>query len=138
VVAADARSPRDGKFLESIGLYNPLTNPHTVDIKEDRALYWLNNGAEPTATVRSLLSQTGILLRKDLARRGYSEEKVQTELDNWQKLQEVKTIKRTSEKKASKGVISNDKGTEEVKENIEDSTTEVKGATSDESSSEKE
>jgi len=46
VVAADARSPRDGKFLEAIGLYNPLTNPHTININEDRALYWLSVGAQ--------------------------------------------------------------------------------------------
>ena len=64
VVAADSRSPRDGKFLETMGLYNPLTDPHTVDIKEDRALYWLNNGAQPTDTVKSLLRQKGITLKK--------------------------------------------------------------------------
>ncbi len=65
VVAADSRSPRDGKFLESIGLYNPLTNPSTIEIKEERALYWLNVGAQPTETVKSLLSQKGILLKEN-------------------------------------------------------------------------
>ena len=60
LVAADSRSPRDGKFIEAIGLYNPLTHPSTLEINEDRALYWLNNGAQPTDTVRNLLSQKGI------------------------------------------------------------------------------
>ncbi len=72
VVAADSRSPRDGKFLESIGLYNPLTDPHTVDIKEDRALYWLDKGAQPTATVKSLLRHRGITLKRELIRKGLS------------------------------------------------------------------
>ena len=66
VVAADSRAPRDGKFLESIGLYNPLTNPHTLDINEERAIYWLNMGAQPTDTVKSLLSQKGIILKREL------------------------------------------------------------------------
>jgi len=52
VVAADSRSPRDGKFLEAIGIYNPLTDPLTLEIKEDRAMYWLNVGAQPTDTER--------------------------------------------------------------------------------------
>jgi len=57
VVAADSRAPRDGKFLESVGLYNPLTNPHTLEFKEDRILYWLGVGAQPTDTVMSLLGK---------------------------------------------------------------------------------
>jgi len=56
VVAADSRSPRDGKFIEAIGLYNPKTDPATINIKEDRALYWLIVGAQPTDTVKNLLS----------------------------------------------------------------------------------
>ena len=75
VVAADARSPRDGKFLEAVGVYNPLTNPHTVDLKEDRVNYWLDHGAQPTDTVKSLLSQKGINLKRDLARRKFSDRK---------------------------------------------------------------
>ena len=55
VVAADERSPRDGKFIEAIGLYNPITDPATIDIKEERALYWLGVGAQPTTTVKGLL-----------------------------------------------------------------------------------
>jgi small subunit ribosomal protein S16 len=76
VVAADSRAPRDGKFLESLGLYNPLTNPHTLEIKEDRVLYWLGVGAQPTDTVMSLLRQKGITLKRELKKKGLSDEKI--------------------------------------------------------------
>ena len=61
VVVADERSPRDGKFIELIGHYNPLTDPATVSIDEEKALKWLRSGAQPTATVRSLLSKLGVM-----------------------------------------------------------------------------
>ena len=61
VVAADARSPRDGRFIEELGYYNPKTEPATVSLKEEAILAWLNNGAQPTDTVRSLLSKAGIM-----------------------------------------------------------------------------
>jgi small subunit ribosomal protein S16 len=61
VVVTDSRSPRDGKFIEIIGHYNPLTDPATTSIDEEKALKWLRSGAQPTATVRSLLSKLGIM-----------------------------------------------------------------------------
>ena len=61
VVVADSRSPRDGKFIEIIGHYNPLTDPSTIDINEEKALKWLRYGAQPTDTVRSLLGKLGIM-----------------------------------------------------------------------------
>jgi len=61
VVVADSRSPRDGKFVEIIGHYNPLTDPATIDIDEEKALKWLSCGAQPTDTVRSLLGKLGIM-----------------------------------------------------------------------------
>ena len=99
VVAADARSPRDGKFLEAVGVYNPLTNPHTVDLKEDRINYWLDHGAQPTDTVKSLLSQKGINLKRDLANRKFSEDKAETILKDWQNLKEASAQKKTVKKK---------------------------------------
>ena len=66
IVIADVRAPRDGKFTEKIGTYNPNTNPATVDLKFDRALYWVNVGAQPTDTVRSILSREGVYLMKHL------------------------------------------------------------------------
>ena len=61
VVVADSRAPRDGAFIEIIGQYNPLTDPETVTISEDKALHWLGQGAQPTATTARLLSKLGIL-----------------------------------------------------------------------------
>ena len=61
VVVADERSPRDGKFLDDIGYYNPLTNPADVKIDAEKAEKWLNNGAQPTETVKSLLKKSGIV-----------------------------------------------------------------------------
>ena len=61
VVVADSRSPRDGRFIETIGTYNPLLNPAEVSINEELALQWVANGAQPSDTVRNLLSQQGIM-----------------------------------------------------------------------------
>ncbi len=61
VVAADARSPRDGKFIELVGTYNPITEPAEIKINEEIALKWLRNGAEPTDTVRDLFKKQGIM-----------------------------------------------------------------------------
>lgn len=61
VVVADSRSPRDGRFIEEIGYYNPLTDPADIRIDEEKAKKWLGNGAQPTDTVRGLFKKTGIL-----------------------------------------------------------------------------
>ena len=66
VVAADARAKRDGRYLEKLGTYNPNTNPATVDINEDNAVNWLEKGAQPTDTARTLMSYKGIMLRHHL------------------------------------------------------------------------
>ena len=66
VVVADARAPRDGKFIERLGSYNPNTNPATIEINFEKALDWINKGAEPTDTCRALLSYKGILYKKHL------------------------------------------------------------------------
>lgn len=63
IVAADARSPRDGRFIETVGTYNPVSKPASVSIDEEKALKWLNNGAIPTDTVRSILSKEGIMAK---------------------------------------------------------------------------
>ena len=61
VVVADSRFPRDGRFIEEIGTYNPLTNPSTVNVDADRAQEWIKNGAQPTDTVRGILKKAGVL-----------------------------------------------------------------------------
>ncbi|MDO5759794.1 MAG: 30S ribosomal protein S16 [Bacteroidota bacterium] len=68
IVIADARAARDGKFIEKIGTYNPLTNPATVVVNSERACVWLHNGAQPTDTVRSLLRYKGVLYKYHLLR----------------------------------------------------------------------
>ncbi|OQX99033.1 MAG: 30S ribosomal protein S16 [Bacteroidetes bacterium 4572_128] len=68
IVVADGRAPRDGKFIERIGSYNPMTNPATIDLNLDKALEWLENGAQPTDTARAILSYKGVLMKKHLMR----------------------------------------------------------------------
>ena len=66
IVIADSKAPRDGKFIERIGSYNPNTNPATIDLKFEKALYWLQTGAQPTDTTRNILSSEGVLMKKHL------------------------------------------------------------------------
>ena len=66
VVVADSRSPRDGRFIEKIGVYNPLTDPATIDINFEKALGWLQNGAQPTDTCRAILKYKGVMMKKHL------------------------------------------------------------------------
>ena len=66
IVIADSRAPRDGRFIERIGSYNPNTNPATITLNFERALYWVNCGAQPTDTVRTILSNEGVMLMKHL------------------------------------------------------------------------
>ena len=87
VVAADSRSKRDGKFLEKLGIYNPNTNPATVEIDVDSAVKWLQNGAQPTDTARTLLSRKGALLKhhlvKGVAKGALTEEQVEERFTAW-------------------------------------------------------
>ncbi len=68
IVAADARSKRDGKFIEKLGTYNPCTNPATIDLNLDRAFYWISVGAQPTDTARAILSYKGVMYKQHLAK----------------------------------------------------------------------
>lgn len=61
IVVADSRSPRDGRFIETVGTYNPLTQPEQVTLKEEAIMGWLNNGAQPSDTVRNILSKEGVM-----------------------------------------------------------------------------
>jgi small subunit ribosomal protein S16 len=161
IVAADARSPRDGRFLEAVGLYNPLTEPHSVDIKEERVLYWLKNGAQPTKTVKSLLRQQGITLKKELSRRGVAEDKIESKLSEWKKMKEASASEKAKKKKVSRKAKAKvespkekadapeekaeqlteepfEESTKTKEETVSDgSTAEVKGATSEEKETKK-
>lgn len=66
IVVADGRAPRDGKFIEKLGIYNPNTNPASIDLNFNQALSWLQNGAQPTDTARAILSYKGVLMKKHL------------------------------------------------------------------------
>jgi small subunit ribosomal protein S16 len=87
IVAADARSKRDGKFLEKLGAYNPNTNPATIDLDVDGAVKWLQNGAQPTDTAKAILSYKGALLKNHLAggvRKGaLTEEQADAKFNAW-------------------------------------------------------
>ena len=87
IVIADVNAPRDGKFTEKIGTYNPNTNPATVDLNFDRALYWVETGAQPTDTVRNILKGEGVYLMKHLRggikKGAFDEAAAQTKFDAW-------------------------------------------------------
>lgn len=92
IVIADARAPRDGKFTEKIGTYNPNTNPATVDLNFDRALYWVETGAQPTDTVRNILKREGVYMMKHLrggVKKGaFDEAACQNKFDAWKQNKE--------------------------------------------------
>lgn len=87
IVIADSRAPRDGKFTEKVGTYNPNTNPATVDLNFDRALHWVMTGAQPTDTVRNILSREGVYMMKHLlggVKKGaFGEAEAQAKFEAW-------------------------------------------------------
>lgn len=94
LVAADARAKRDGRFIEKVGTYNPNTNPATIEINFERALDWMMKGAQPTDTVKALLSYSGVLYKKHLlvgVRKGaLTEEQADKKYEAWTKEKEAK------------------------------------------------
>ena len=87
IVIADSRAKRDGRFIEKIGTYNPITNPAIIDLDLDRAVHWLMTGAEPSNTVRNILSYKGALMKKHLlggvAKGAFSEEEAENRFNAW-------------------------------------------------------
>jgi len=94
IVIADSRAPRDGRFIESIGMYNPITNPATIELDFDRALDWLQKGAQPTDTCRAILSYKGVMMKKHLlegVKKGaLTEEQAEEKFESWLKEKEAK------------------------------------------------
>jgi small subunit ribosomal protein S16 len=94
IVVADSRSPRDGRYIEKIGKYNPLTNPATIELDFDKALGWLQNGALPTETCRAILSYKGVLIKKHLldgVKKGaFDEPEAVRRFEEWMKQNEEK------------------------------------------------
>lgn len=83
IVAADQRNARDGRYIEDIGRYYPLREPAEVRLEEDRALYWLENGAQPSDTVRSILRRRGLLLHHHLKKKGESPDKIEEAVEEF-------------------------------------------------------
>jgi small subunit ribosomal protein S16 len=94
IVVADSRSPRDGRFIEKLGTYNPQTNPATIKFNEDKALDWVLKGAQPTDTVKAMLSYTGVMFRKHLqigvAKGAVTQEQADARYQEWKDAKEAK------------------------------------------------
>ena len=94
IVVADARAPRDGKFIEKLGIYNPNTNPAFIDFNEEKAFQWVMNGAQPTDTVKAMLSYRGILFKKHLqigvAKGAITQETADARFEEWKQAKEAK------------------------------------------------
>ena len=102
MVIADSRAPRDGRFLEAVGQYIAYKEPAVLTIDEARILYWLQKGAQPTDTVRNLISTQGVMLRLHLMRKGKTDEEIATELAAWRLDQEAKKFHKISAGKQAK------------------------------------
>jgi small subunit ribosomal protein S16 len=101
IVAADARAPRDGRFIEKVGTYNPLTSPATIELNRERAFYWVSVGAQPTDTVNAILRFKGVLLKKHLqlgVKKGaLTQEEADAKLAKWIEQKETSIAKRREE-----------------------------------------
>jgi len=104
IVIADGRAPRDGRFIEKIGTYNPLTKPADIDLDFDRALYWLQTGAQPTDTVRAVFSYKGVLyknhLQKGVTKGAITQEQADAKFGAWLKEKEDKIAGKVKEVEA--------------------------------------
>ena len=127
IVIADSRAPRDGKFIERIGSYNPNTNPATIDLNFDRALYWLQTGAQPTDTARMILSREGVCMKKHLldgVKKGaFDEAKAEEKFQSWLtekklSLQKVKDAEREKSKAVIKARLDAEKEVNKAKAEV--------------------
>lgn len=124
VVVADSRAPRDGRFIEKLGTYNPNTNPATIDIDFDRTLSWVSTGAEMSDTARAILSYKGVLFKnhliKGVAKGALSEADVETKFEAWMNDKGAKITKKTegysdSMKKAESDRLAAERKTSEAR-----------------------
>jgi len=106
IVIADGRAPRDGKFIEKIGTYNPITEPADIQLNFDRALYWLQTGAQPTDTVRTILSYKGVMyknhLLKGVKKGAFTEEQAEVKFQTWLTDKEAKIENKLKESELAK------------------------------------
>ncbi len=102
VVVTDSRAPRDGRYLECVGTYDPLADPPDVKLVETRIHHWLDRGAQPSDTVRSLLKQKGVLYKRNLKRRGFDDARMDEELKKWDALQAERRRRKSERPKTKK------------------------------------
>lgn len=113
IVIADSRSPRDGRFIEKLGQYNPHTTPASISLKDDRALYWMQVGAQPTDTTRKILSVKGVMLKKHLQigvdKGAITQEQADTKFQSWvdakASIREEKLAKLATGKESAKKAV---------------------------------
>ena len=124
IVIADSRAPRDGKFIEKLGTYNPNTDPATVDLNFDSALSWVLKGAQPTDTVRNILSREGVYMKKHLlggvAKGAFGEAEAEAKFEAWKKdkqtgLSTLKAKQREAEKAEAKARLDAEKKVNEAR-----------------------
>ncbi len=98
IVAADSRSPRDGRFIEEVGFYDPNKEPMIIKLKETKVLQWLKNGAQPTETVKSLFKRYGLNFKMNLIKRGFDENRIAEEMQKFESAKKEK-LQREKERK---------------------------------------
>jgi small subunit ribosomal protein S16 len=127
VVVADARSPRDGKFIEKLGTYNPLTVPATIELNDEKAFQWLMNGAQPSDTVKAMLSYRGVMLRKHLqigvVKGAITQEQADAKLAAWVKEKEAKI--QTKRDSVSKSKVDSAKARKEAETKVKEARAEA-------------
>ena len=119
IVAIDSRTRRDGPEIERLGWFDPLKTDVAVDLKEDRIIHWLQQGAQTSETVNNILSSTGLQFKMHLMREGKSEEEIASALTEWQLRQEEIKAKQSEKKKAKKKAATAQAQTVEVKEDVD-------------------
>ncbi len=127
IVVADARAPRDGKYIEQIGTYNPNTNPATIVLKSDRALAWLEKGAQPTLVVRRILSYEGVLLRNHLnggiAKGALTQEQADKKWADWKAEKDAKV--EAKKQGISSAAVARAKASKEAEEKVNQERAEI-------------
>ena len=127
VVVADARAPRDGRFIEKIGTYNPNTDPASIDIDNEKAFKWVMDGAQPTETVRAMLSYRGILLKKHLQigvnKGAISQEEADKKFEAWLKEKDSKISGKVD--KLAKDKVASEKARKEAEAKVKEARAEA-------------
>src|SRR5690554_7937792 len=123
IIVADSRAPRDGKYIERIGSYNPNTNPATIELDFDKALDWLGKGAQPTDTTRAILSYRGVLMKKHLlegVKKGaFDEAEAERRFQKWMEEKEAKIQEKKDQLAGQKAMSKKERLEQEAKINAE-------------------